>query len=1720
MTSSSGSEARADWYFPTASSQDVSLQLTNGDVVVSWDKALMGAVNVEYSSDLSSWTTLSHSNINGTFRHALANELTMPNPKAPPLVKIETVLVGDKGNAADSTGYGAVADVFAIGKYEVTIGQYTTFLNSVAKTDPHSLYKSHMATDLNIAGIMREGSHGSFSYSVIGSANQPIAYVNWFDAARFANWMNNGATDEASTETGAYTLDGATTGIIPKNAGATWWIPSEDEWYKAAYYKGGGTNAGYWLYPTESDSAPGNTIGGAANQANYYTSAKNGVFSVTQDSVYVGWQNYLTDAGAFSGSAGAYGTFDQAGNVGEWNDAVIGSSRGYRGGSWVYHENQLQSSFRGSAAPSSSGPLAGFRLASVPYAAARGYYRLRPVPSPPTAVRNLTVTPTGVGTLTVSWDAPSEGAATSYTVTMTTQPSNQEEATEEVFVTTTPSLTVGNLSPYETFSFQVAASNRFGTGERTVLSYSATTSFLAIASFTMNPTAMLAASDGSVWIGYEDSLVPTVVANILNGVTQIPVPQNLPPQVRQYVLRDGAWEHRATILTEGVSYGLAEDKNGDIWTANNTTHQSWYGHLFPNTHTTGVVQRITSTGGSYGITETLDLDGGPLPETLITMPSGELYVSVYGKGLANGVIQGIAVHPETSWVFTTKFGPYMHPIVSLAARDGELWALESVPSGRVWDVPSELSTHSVIRRLDLNSPNPADQYFKWVSPGASAIALLPHTDSTTSSVAIADHHRVLKVTFNGHHLKHDGDMRLEGQVKSFSFAADGSLWVASRGKFGAIKEQLFLSIISSIGGMPLELYVELEQALGNLPEPEGKPGFIQQIWTPWQPFVAGEKLEFAGSTRMAAGVNAPLAAPISSGMWVRSANEPLFLPSTPFQPHGLAAVFGPGPGQITLAWEAPDVNGGVEVVGYSVTAAQGENVRSMFATGTSVTFDGLSWGDSPTYFTVTAANFIGESNAATLFINKYGIPIPEKNTVVGMSTDGEVVLSNGYVNDLHSRRWGLDGFGNTYSYQAMGNAASGGMRVGSTLAWNGVTFDLADPNQPNFTWAAGQTIAVSQGNYTTLNLAGAGVNGSQQNQQITLTFTDGSSVVWTQSFSDWGSPQNYGHEAIVSTQSYRNTASGGTNQFTNHIYGYSYTIPTGKTLASISLPNNPNLRLLDVQMSNSTPVNLSGAYTSWGIANGEHQVANHQGFDGGGYYYYSGNLQSTITWSGATFQFGPVPNSSDGQNNFVQAKGQTISLPQGDYGWLYLAGAAANGSRPNQQITLTFTDGSTDTWTQSFSDWCGPQNYAGESIIQMQPNWVNQVGNVHPQTNYVYGYAYQIPAGKTLASITLPNNQNVGILGMTMLGNTTQQPYAIGMATDGTPFFGGGFDSDGYAYSWDAMGNAASGGMRVGSTLAWNGVTFDLADPNQPNFTWAAGQTIAVSQGNYTTLNLAGAGVNGSQQNQQITLTFTDGSSVVWTQSFSDWGSPQNYGHEAIVSTQSYRNTASGGTNQFTNHIYGYSYTIPTGKTLASISLPNNPNLRLLDVQMSNSTPVNLSGAYTSWGIANGEHQVANHQGFDGGGYYYYSGNLQSTITWSGATFQFGPVPNSSDGQNNFVQAKGQTISLPQGDYGWLYLAGAAANGSRPNQQITLTFTDGSTDTWTQSFSDWCGPQNYAGESIIQMQPNWVNQVGNVHPQTNYVYGYAYQIPAGKTLASITLPNNQNVGILGMTMLE
>ena len=310
---------------------------------------------------------------------ALACLLAAPAGAVP--ITYQQVTVGNAGNANDTGGggKGAVAYDYQIGTYDVTIGQYTAFLNAVAADDTYSLYNSNnMGTNGNSAGISRAGSPGGYTYSVIGSANRPITYVSWFDAARFSNWMANGqptgAQTSATTENGAYNVNGAISGnAVAKNvtnpntsAAPTFYVPTENEWYKAAYYSpnyGGAGVGGYYAYATQSNTAPGNVVGSTPNQANY----DNGVYSVTQSSSFSSSQNYLTDVGAFSGSGSFYGTFDQSGNVAQWNDldGVGRSEQGQMGGYWSNFTGFLLSS---SSSQMSSGAnetnYFGFRLAS------------------------------------------------------------------------------------------------------------------------------------------------------------------------------------------------------------------------------------------------------------------------------------------------------------------------------------------------------------------------------------------------------------------------------------------------------------------------------------------------------------------------------------------------------------------------------------------------------------------------------------------------------------------------------------------------------------------------------------------------------------------------------------------------------------------------------------------------------------------------------------------------------------------------------------------------------------------------------------------------------------------------------------------------------------------------------------------------------------------------------------------------------------------------------------------------------------------------------------------------------------------------------------------------------------------------------------------------------------------------------------------------------------
>jgi len=291
-------------------------------------------------------------------------------------VRIDCVPVGNSGNEGeqsrlaryqDPSYYGGVGYVYSIGKYEVTSEQYTEFLNAVAARDTYGLYNINMWSSVYGCKIERSGTWGDYSYTVADNrADRPVNYVSWGDAARFANWLHNGQPtgeqDNNTTEDGAYALFGANDDAalmaITRKSSATWFLPTDNEWYKAAYHKNDGVTGNYFDYPTSSDSVPSNDLvdPDSGNNANF------------ADGGYtIGDPYWTTPVGQFTRSGSPYGTFDQGGNLWEWNEtAVDDSKRGMRGGTWNSFSGFLPSSARINGDPTIDGYYLGFRVATAP----------------------------------------------------------------------------------------------------------------------------------------------------------------------------------------------------------------------------------------------------------------------------------------------------------------------------------------------------------------------------------------------------------------------------------------------------------------------------------------------------------------------------------------------------------------------------------------------------------------------------------------------------------------------------------------------------------------------------------------------------------------------------------------------------------------------------------------------------------------------------------------------------------------------------------------------------------------------------------------------------------------------------------------------------------------------------------------------------------------------------------------------------------------------------------------------------------------------------------------------------------------------------------------------------------------------------------------------------------------------------------------------------------
>lgn len=357
------------------------------------------------------------------------------------------------------------------------------------------------------------------------------------------------------------------------------------------------------------------------------------------------------------------------------------------------------------------------------------------------------------------------------------------------------------------------------------------------------------------------------------------------------------------------------------------------------------------------------------------------------------------------------------------------------------------------------------------------------------------------------------------------------------------------------------------------------------------------------------------------------------------------------------------------------------------------------------------------------------------------------------------------------------------------------------------------------------------------------------------------------------------------------------------------------------------------------------------------------------------------------------------------------------------------------------------------------------------------------------------------------LGGSTVTTGVYGIYSDGTAFSTGGLDGNGYAYSANLLG----------SSTTWNGDTFSFGAANTANA--LSGGTINLTQGQYSELSLLATGLNGSQTAQTFMVNYTDGTSTVIDQSLSDWFTPQNYPGESEAVTMAYRDTSTGGTDNRTFYLYGYAFPIDSTKTVKSVVLPNNRNVAVLSYALSNpaanAVPVSLASAFNRAGIYNDGATFPSTGGVDHVGDAYSAPLLGSSLEFNDVLYRFGNANAAND-----ISAAGQVITLPSGQFSGLQLLASAMNGSQTAQTFTVTYTDGTQSTFTQSISDWFNPQSYAGELQAAKLPYRDTSSGGRDSRTFYLYNYKFNLNNAKTVQSIQLPNNANVQIMAMTLVQ
>jgi hypothetical protein len=534
--------------------------------------------------------------------------------------------------------------------------------------------------------------------------------------------------------------------------------------------------------------------------------------------------------------------------------------------------------------------------------------------------------------------------------------------------------------------------------------------------------------------------------------------------------------------------------------------------------------------------------------------------------------------------------------------------------------------------------------------------------------------------------------------------------------------------------------------------------------------------------------------------------------------------------------------------------------------------------------------------------------------------------------------------------------------------------------------------------------------------------------------------------------------------------------------------------------------NLASAYNVLGIVTDGTVFGG--GLDGNSNAYSADLLGPAPSWDGCLFSIG-----APGFPNAIQCAGQNLPLPQGQVTALVLLATAVNEPQAGQVFTVNYTDGVSSNYSQNMSDWTLARGYDGEAVA-FALEWTDTgAGASNPGAPVnLYGYQFPLDDSRTVQSVTLPNNSNVLVLAASVANAPTPVPLSStfnrgAIYADGSIFsLAGGMDGDGYAYSANLLGSAP----------IWSSEIFHLGPSNALDAIKGTGQTIALPTNRYTGLLLLAAGVNGNQAAQSFVIGYADGSSAVVKQSLSDWTSSQNYPGEWVAAALPHRDQAAGTVDNGTAvNLYGYWFPLDNTKVAQSIQLPNNPNVVVLAMNLVNTPlPVLFSSSWNRAGIYTDGTVFSATGGLDGDGNACSANALGEQQLWQGALFNFGP-PNVT----NVVSAAGQTINLPPGQFGSLFLLAMGVNGNQTGQAFSVTYTNGLQSSFTISLSDWANPQHYAGETIVARMPYRDEHTGSLDTGTAVnLYGYTMALNPSYVVKNITLPKDSDVEIVSITL--